>query len=363
MTAKLNPTPPMIAPTFIMRLAPLGIRTVVKKGAKTYRYRYLRLDVGIFPEVVGTRLIRVLVAPTDFSAPPVLITARLAKRGRRTWGYVIDAQYQRIVESYARSGYVAVLFVEAMEHEKDDETPRQPQPALAPVPRTNLVVKNLTAEQIQRILSGGDAPVEVGGVRCLKLAFSRCSPALQAEKAAAALASAPPEVKAAGRAEIMAMLRAATSAAGSEAISRLISRLGLPDEQAAYGEEHIQQARELIAQALAECAICVADAVEIFEKFVETVHATTDRRGRHAYQLIIRAGGDEIQVLLRPSDFRGRGRSKNLKVPEVLNNIMRDRLGIEIDQKSAGDLLTLIELHSNTRPTQSYIISTKRTEI
>jgi hypothetical protein len=195
-------------------------------------------------------------------------------------------------------------------------------------------------------LSGDDSPIEVGGVRCLKIAFLRCSPALQAERAAAALASAPPEVRAAGRAEILAMLRAAAPAASYAAISRIIAKLNLPDEPLAYSEEHVQQARELMAQALAECAVCIVDAVEFFEKFVAGVYTFADARGRLTYRLVIKAGDDEVQVLLRPSDFRGRGKAKKVKIPEALNDILRARLGIEIDRKSAGDLFALIELRA-----------------
>jgi hypothetical protein len=123
MATKLNPTLPALAPTIITRLTPLGIRTVVKKGAKTYRYRYLRLDVSVFPEVVGARRIRVLIASPDFSTQPVLITARLVKKGRRTLGFVIDSPYQKIVEGYERNGYVAVLYIETLEREQEGGAP------------------------------------------------------------------------------------------------------------------------------------------------------------------------------------------------------------------------------------------------
>jgi hypothetical protein len=58
-------------------------------------------------------------------------------------------------------------------------------PAAAPPASVvnNIVTKNLLPEQIQRILSGGDSPVEVGGVLCQHVKFTRCSPALQAENA------------------------------------------------------------------------------------------------------------------------------------------------------------------------------------
>jgi hypothetical protein len=210
----------------------------------------------------------------------------------------------------------------------------------------NIVTKNLLPEQIQRILNGDDSLVEVGGVRCLKVVFSRCSPALQAEKAAAALANAPPEVKAAGRAEIMALLKAAAPTASHAAAGRIINKLGLPDEVAAYNEEHLQQARALIAQGLANCAICTVEAGEFFEKFVAGVYAFNDPRGRLTYRLVINVGNEEFQIAVRPSDFRGRGKAKKLKVPEVLNDILRAKLGIEIDRKSAGDLMALIELHA-----------------
>ncbi len=219
-------------------------------------------------------------------------------------------------------------------------------PAPAPVVN-NIVAKNLTPEQIQRILNGDDSPVEAGGVRCLKVTFSRCSPALQAEKAAAALANAPPEVKAAGRSEITALLRAAAPHASHVTIGRIISRLGLPDEPIMYDESHVLRARELMARALADCAVCIVDAVEFFEKFLASIYQFTDSRGRLAYRLMIKAHDEEeLQVVLHPSDFRGRGKSRKLKVPEALSDVLRARLGVEIDAKTASDLLALIEIHA-----------------
>jgi hypothetical protein len=112
------------APTLMTKLAPVGIRTAVKRGEKAYRYRYLRLDARLFPEVANARRIRLLIAPPDFSAPLVLITARLIKRGLYVQGFTVDAAYQRVIERYARDGYVAVLFIEPIEFEKEAGTPR-----------------------------------------------------------------------------------------------------------------------------------------------------------------------------------------------------------------------------------------------
>ena len=222
-----------------------------------------------------------------------------------------------------------------------------PPPAAAPASAVNnIVTKNLLPEQIQRILNGDDSPVDVGGVLCQRVKFTRCSPALQAERAAAALAGAPPEVKAAGRSEIMALLRAAVPAAVNTVMGRVIARLNIPDEVVAYGEEHLQQARLLMMQALAECAVCIVDAGEFFEKFVAGVYTFTDPRGRLTYRLVVKAGGEEFQITLRPSDFKGRGKAKKVKVPEALNDILRARFGIEIDKKGAVDLLALVELHA-----------------
>jgi len=124
MATQQNPTWPALAPTLITRLAPLGTRTVVKKGTKAYHYRYLRLDTQVFKEVAGALRIRVLITSPDFTVPPALITARLVKKGRRILGFVVDAQYQKLVESYARNGYVVILHIEATEHEPDAEAPR-----------------------------------------------------------------------------------------------------------------------------------------------------------------------------------------------------------------------------------------------
>jgi hypothetical protein len=221
-------------------------------------------------------------------------------------------------------------------------------PAAAPPASVvnNIVTKNLLPEQIQRILSGGDSPVEVGGVLCQHVKFTRCSPALQAEKAAAALANAPPEVRAAGRAEILTMLKAVARNVNSAVVGRIIARLNLPDEVVTYSEEHIQKARGLMLQAYVDCAVCIVDASEFFEKFVAGVYMFTDTRGRLTYRLVVKASGEEFQITLRPSDFKGRGKAKKVRMPEALNDILRARLGIEIDKKSAGDLLALIELHA-----------------
>jgi hypothetical protein len=196
------------------------------------------------------------------------------------------------------------------------------------------------------VLAGDEAPAEVGGLLCTKVTLSRCSPLLQAEKAAAALADAPPEVKAAGRAEVMALLKAKMSTASEVVLRRIVARLGLPDEPLDYGDAHIQQARALMAQALADCAVCTIDPVEFVEKFVAAVYLAHDSAGRIIYRLVLRAGDEELTVALRPSEFRGRGKSKKLKVPEALNDVLRARFGVEITPKSAGDLLALIEMRA-----------------
>jgi hypothetical protein len=194
------------------------------------------------------------------------------------------------------------------------------------------------------VLAGDEAPAEVGGVLCAKITLSRCSPLLQAEKAAAALADAPPEVKAAGKAEVMALLKARAPTASEVVLRRIIARLGLPDEPLPYSEAHVQQARALMAQGLADCAVCVVDAVEFVEKFVSAIYLAHDSSGHIIYRLFLRAGDEELQLALRPSDFRGRGKSKKLKVPEALNDVLRARLGVEIAPKGAGDLLALLEM-------------------
>jgi hypothetical protein len=104
-------------PAVLARLVPTGVRTAVKKGDKIYRYYYLRLDVRVFHEVAGARRIRLLITTPDFTAVPVLITARLAKRGRYVRGFVVDAPYQKFVKKYAGDGYVGVLFIEVAEPE------------------------------------------------------------------------------------------------------------------------------------------------------------------------------------------------------------------------------------------------------
>lgn len=123
------PTLPTWAPALAMRLVPLGTRTVVRKqNGAVYTYKYLRFDTGLFPEVVGARRIRLVIAPPDFAAPPIIVTARLFQKGKRVWGFVIDAAYQRVVTNYARNDHLGVIAVEVMEaerprHEKEAKTP------------------------------------------------------------------------------------------------------------------------------------------------------------------------------------------------------------------------------------------------
>ena len=109
---------------FAIKLVPLGIRSVVRKSGKVYRYRYLRLDRHMFPEAASARRLRVVVVPPDFSAPPAVIIARLFQRGARVCGFYVDATYQAVIDSYSRGGYIGVLGVEVVEHEKEAETPR-----------------------------------------------------------------------------------------------------------------------------------------------------------------------------------------------------------------------------------------------
>jgi len=112
------------AQAFMIRLAPVGVRTVVRRGERVYRYRYLRLDVRAFPEVAGARRIRLVITPPDFSAAPAMVTARLIKRGLYVQGFTVDAAYQQVIAQYIRNGYVGVLFIETIELEKEAGTSR-----------------------------------------------------------------------------------------------------------------------------------------------------------------------------------------------------------------------------------------------
>ena len=117
-------TAPGWAQAFAIKLVPVGVRSIVRKNNKVYRYRYLRLDCLMFPEAASARRLRVVVVPPDFSAPPAVITARLFQRGVRVCGFYVDATYQAVIDSYSRGGYIGVLGVEVVEHEKEAETPR-----------------------------------------------------------------------------------------------------------------------------------------------------------------------------------------------------------------------------------------------
>jgi hypothetical protein len=109
---------------FAIRLVPVGVRSVVRRSGKVYKYRYLRLDRYMFPEAASARRLRVVVVPPDFSAPPAVVTARLFQRGVRVCGFYVDATYQAVVDSYSRGGYIGVLGVEMIENEKKAETPK-----------------------------------------------------------------------------------------------------------------------------------------------------------------------------------------------------------------------------------------------
>jgi len=112
---KTSAIPPVLTSALIAKLVPIGVRSAVKKEAKTYRYLYLRLDARAFPEITDARRIRALITTPDLTSPPVLITARLAKPGRYVKGFVVDAPFQKIVSAYCRDGYVAVIFIEVLE--------------------------------------------------------------------------------------------------------------------------------------------------------------------------------------------------------------------------------------------------------
>jgi hypothetical protein len=109
---------------FAIKLVPVGTRSVARRQGKVYRYRYLRFDCYMSPETAGARRLRVIVVPPDFSAPPVVITARRFRRGARVCGFYVDTTYQAVVDSYLRGGYIGVLGVEVVENEKKAETPR-----------------------------------------------------------------------------------------------------------------------------------------------------------------------------------------------------------------------------------------------
>jgi hypothetical protein len=115
-------TAPGWAQMFAIKLVPVGIRSVVRKQGKVYKYRYLRFDRHVFPEAASARRLRVIVVPPDFSAPPAVVIARLFHRGARVCGFYVDATYQAVVDSYSRGGYIGVIAVEVVEPEKG--TPR-----------------------------------------------------------------------------------------------------------------------------------------------------------------------------------------------------------------------------------------------
>ncbi|MFZ8838771.1 MAG: hypothetical protein ACO2PM_07505 [Pyrobaculum sp.] len=118
-------TAPSWTQAVAVRAVNLGVRsTIRKKTGRVYTYRYLRFDTTNFPEITNARRIRIVIVPSDFTAPPLIITAKVFKRGRRIHSFVVDGVYQRIITDYARSGRVGVIAVEAIELEKEAGPPR-----------------------------------------------------------------------------------------------------------------------------------------------------------------------------------------------------------------------------------------------
>lgn len=101
---------------FALRIIPLG-RRVVKRGARTYTYKYLRLDMTRFPEAKHAYRLRLVVAPPDLSAPPAVVTARVFQRGSKTAGFDVPKAFQALLEQYSRGGYIAVLASEVIEED------------------------------------------------------------------------------------------------------------------------------------------------------------------------------------------------------------------------------------------------------
>jgi hypothetical protein len=182
-------------------------------------------------------------------------------------------------------------------------------------------------------------PVVLGDLRCVKIRVT-CSPLFRALKAIDALAKEPVEVRAAGRDEVMAFAKTLPASLANSVIREAMTKFALPDTPVTYTDEHVERARQVVREAIATCFICVVDPMEFVTKFVKEVYELRDRHGNISYKIIISSGGGgEFVVTLPLSAFR---RGKSIVVPSRLNDILHNKLGIEIIERSGDDLRRLL---------------------
>jgi len=104
-------------------VAPLGTKRVKKPSGKVYEYVYVRLNTEVWPEIADAYKVRLRVAPSDLSMPPVVVLARRFQGGTRSVAFDVPREYQKLVREYARNGVIAILDVEVVErHAKKSES-------------------------------------------------------------------------------------------------------------------------------------------------------------------------------------------------------------------------------------------------
>jgi hypothetical protein len=197
-------------------------------------------------------------------------------------------------------------------------------------------------EVVRLALSGAEGPYQVGDLLCRTISFDRCSPAVRLEKIVEALAAEPLEVRAAAAGEIQAALGEFTELS-PYLRAKVVRRLALPDEPINFGEEHRARAAEVIEHVVAECAVCVVDVFQFYDKFVDEVILAQDSRGRAMYLLAVKSPDGSLTVKLPKSelcwdfidkDNPGKPRVVTVcTVPEELNYVLTAKLGVALYSK------------------------------
>ena len=162
---------------------------------------------------------------------------------------------------------------------------------------------------IQLALTGAEGPFKVGELLCRRIVFDRCELVVRIEKIASALEREPPEVRAAAAEELTPVLK--TLAEFSPYfVNKVRARLALPDEPVAVSEADRARADEIFASALAECATCVLDVPQFWDRYVDSAVITQDSRGQHVFLLYIKAPEGVFVVKLRRHDICSPQKSK-----------------------------------------------------
>jgi hypothetical protein len=99
-------------------VALLGTKRVKKPSGRVYEYVYVRLKTEVWPEVADAYKVRLRIAPSDLSMPPIVVPARRFQSSARSVAFDVPREYQKLVREYARNGVVAILDVEVVERHK-----------------------------------------------------------------------------------------------------------------------------------------------------------------------------------------------------------------------------------------------------